>query len=431
MKKGIWFVILAVLMIAALVACTPADNTGDGEGDEEPPMPTTIDLIVNSESDYTIVYDDSDATIKAEVEAFVKRLDQKFFLTVKAVGLSEAEDDYGHEIVIGDARASGKTVLEQLKGGDFAMCVVEDDWVLCASNSRLYAYLFDVLFSEAFAGYRDGNLTLSSENNFFYLDSDLSGTNYVEYLKKRKTEGSALIEKIFEYCTFTAEDGTTLPYRLYVPYDYDPTKDYPVLIVLHGAGQRGTDNLGGVKHMLPQMYAHENTPMAEAIVFCPQCPAAPNQWVDTPWAKGNYSVDDVPMSNELEAVLELLDEIEEEYSTDPDRYYVTGLSMGGFGTWDLLMRYPDKFAAGVPICGGADPSYADVLRDVPIFTVHSTDDPTVPAKGTQEMVKALRDAGSTVLKYQELEGMGHGVWNWTAENIEVWKWLFEQKLSDR
>ena len=85
MKKGIWFVILAVLMIAALVACTPADHTQDGEGEEEPPMPTTIDLVVNGESDYTIVYDDSDATIKAEVEAFVKRLDQKFFLAVQAV----------------------------------------------------------------------------------------------------------------------------------------------------------------------------------------------------------------------------------------------------------------------------------------------------------------------------------------------------------
>lgn len=431
MKKGIWLIILVVLAITAFVACTPADHTQDGEGKQDPPAPATIDLIVDFVSDYTIVYDDSDAVIKAQVQAFVKKLDNDFFVTLKAVGVSEAEDDYGHEIVIGNVRESGKALQKELQGGDFAMCVVEDDWVLCASNSRLYAYLFDVLFSESFAGYRNGNLTLSSEKNFFYHDSELCNTNYVEYLKTRKTEGSALIEKIFEYCTFTAEDGTTLPYRLYVPYEYDPAKDYPVLIVLHGAGQRGTDNLGGVKHMLPAMFAHKDTPLAEAIVICPQCPDAPNQWVDTPWAKGNYSVDDVPISNELEAVLELLEQLENDYMTDPDRYYVTGLSMGGFGTWDLLMRYPGMFAAGVPICGGADPSYAAVLRDVPIFTVHSTDDPTVPAKGTQEMVNALKNAGSTVLRYQELEGMGHGVWNWTAENIDVWKWLFEQNLADR
>jgi predicted peptidase len=137
------------------------------------------------------------------------------------------------------------------------------------------------------------------------------------------------------------------------------------------------------------------------------------------------------MSNELAAVMELLYAIEDEFSTDDNRYYVTGLSMGGFGTWDLLMRYPEVFAAGVPICGGADPSYAEVLKDVPIYTVHSTDDPTVPVMGTQAMVKALKEAGSLLIFYEELEGFGHGVWNWTAEQADIWEWLFTQNLSFR
>jgi predicted peptidase len=127
----------------------------------------------------------------------------------------------------------------------------------------------------------------------------------------------------------------------------------------------------------------------------------------------------------------LLYAIEDEFSTDDNRYYVTGLSMGGFGTWDLLMRYPEVFAAGVPICGGADPSYAEVLKDVPIYTVHSTDDPTVPVIGTQAMVKALKEAGSLLIFYEELEGFGHGVWNWTAEQADIWEWLFTQNLSFR
>ena len=168
----------------------------------------------------------------------------------------------------------------------------------------------------------------------------------------------------------------------------------------------------------------------QAIVICPQCPEG-NQWVDTPWGRGNYSVDKVPISNELNAVMELLYEIEETYTTDFNRYYVTGLSMGGFGTWDLLMRYPNIFAAGVPICGGADPSYAETLKNVPIYTVHSTDDPTVPVFGTQEMVKALKDAGNWRMIYKELEGFGHGVWNWTAEQKDIWEWLFAISMAYR
>jgi predicted peptidase len=248
----------------------------------------------------------------------------------------------------------------------------------------------------------------------------------VEYLKQRNTVTRELVEELFEYATFTASDGTTLPYRLYVPYEYDPDKEYPVLVVLHGAGERGTDNKGNIFHMLHDMFSHADTPLSEAIIIAPQCPGAPNQWVDTPWVNGNYSVDRVSMSNELSAVLELLWEIEDEFSTDDDRYYITGLSMGGFGTWDMIMRYPDVFAAAVPICGGADPSYAAEICDMPIYTVHGSADPTVPVAGTRAMVEALKALGCPII-YQELEGEGHGVWNWAAQNADVWEWLFSQK----
>ncbi|MBE6661360.1 MAG: hypothetical protein E7605_08180 [Ruminococcaceae bacterium] len=439
MFKKILLLVLSLTMMLVLGACQPAPDQPDitppdsNPPEDNPPednAPDVIDLIVDSASDYTIVYDDSDPIIKAQVEAFVKRMDNNYFVAFHSVGISEAESDYGHEIVIGDMRASGREAAKQLKGGDFSISVVDDDLVMCASSSRQYAYLFDVFAAEFLVNYDDGKLSISSEQNFLYSDSEWSSMTYFEYLS-RKGVSSALIEQIFEYRSFTAEDGTTLPYRLYVPYEYDESKEYPVLIVLHGAGQRGTDNLGGIKYILPQMLAHKNTPAAEAIIICPQCPEAPNQWVDTPWAHGNYSVDKVKISNELAAVMELLYAIEDEFSTDDNRYYVTGLSMGGFGTWDLLMRYPDVFAAGVPICGGADPSYAEVLKDVPIYTVHSTDDPTVPVMGTQAMVKALKEAGSLLIFYEELEGFGHGVWNWTAEQADIWEWLFTQNLSFR
>ncbi|MBQ7397605.1 MAG: hypothetical protein IJW09_02120, partial [Clostridia bacterium] len=339
MFKKILLLVLSLTMMLVLGACQPAPDQPDitppdsNPPEDNPPVdnaPDVIDLIVDSASDYTIVYDDSDPIIKAQVEAFVKRMDNNYFVAFHSVGISEAESDYGHEIVIGDMRASGREAAKQLKGGDFSISVVEDDLVMCASSSRQYAYLFDVFAAEFLVNYDDGKLSISSEQNFLYSNSEWSSMTYFEYLSK-KGVSSALIEQIFEYRSFTAEDGTTLPYRLYVPYEYDESKEYPVLIVLHGAGQRGTDNLGGIKYILPQMLAHKNTPAAEAIIICPQCPEAPNQWVDTPWAHGNYSVDKVKISNELAAVMELLYAIEDEFSTDDNRYYVTGLSMGGFG----------------------------------------------------------------------------------------------------
>jgi predicted peptidase len=136
-------------------------------------------------------------------------------------------------------------------------------------------------------------------------------------------------------------------------------------------------------------------------------------------------VDALKMSNELNAVLELLWEIEDKYSLDDNRYYISGLSMGGFGTWDMIMRNPDLFAAAVPICGGADPHYAEKICDMPIYTVHGSVDPLVPVSGTRAMVDALKVAGSPVI-YRELEGEEHGVWNWAAQNADLWEWLFSQ-----
>ena len=438
MFKKILLLVLSLAMMLVLISCQPTpDEPMDLPSDEETPdpqppeetTPDVIDLIVDGASDYTIVYDDSDAIIKSQVEAFVKKMDNNYFVTFTAVGILGAEADYGHEIVIGEVRASGRAQAQKLGVSDFSISVVDDDLVLCASGSRLYAYLFDVFAAEFLVGYDDGKLTVSSEQNFLYSTSAYRDTSYFERLSRHGVTRE-LMEEIFEYHTFTAEDGTTLPYRMYVPFDYDEDKEYPVLILLHGAGERGTDNKGNIHHMLHEMFAHPDTPLAEAIVIAPQCPAAPNQWVDTPWANGNYSVDKVNMSNELYAVLELLWEIEDEYSTDDDRYYIAGLSMGGFGTWDMIMRYPDLFAAAVPICGGADPAYAEAICDMPIYTVHGSADTTVPVAGTRALVEALKAQGSTVI-YTELEGEGHGVWNWTAQNADVWEWLFSQKLSDR
>lgn len=425
-KRILWVVLTLVIILTLTVACKTPDGPSGDEGTKEP---YTLDVIVNGVADYTIVYDDSDDMVKKQVEAFVKKMDNNYFITFTAVGISKAEADYGHEIVIGAVRECGRAAEAKLKGADFSISIENDDIVLVSSSDRLYPYLFEVFAEEYFPAFDQGNLTISSDHNVLWSTSEYRGTTYFERLSKNGVTNE-LVEKIFEYHTFTSEDGTTLPYRMYVPYEYDESKEYPVLVVLHGAGERGTDNRANLEHMVRDMFSHPNTPLAEAIVIAPQCPQAPNQWVDTPWARGNYSVDALKMSNELNAVLELLWEIEDEFSTDDDRYYITGLSMGGFGTWDMIMRNPDLFAAAIPICGGADPAYAEEICDVPIYTVHSTDDTIVPVSGTQAMVKALKEAGSPVI-YKELEGHGHGVWNWAAQNADLWEWLFAQNKSLR
>lgn len=239
--------------------------------------------------------------------------------------------------------------------------------------------------------------------------------------------------RIFNSCTFTAEDGTNLPYRIYIPFDYDSSKKYPVLTVLHGAGERGTDNVIQLRHMLEDMFNLESTPLIDAIVICPQCPPN-NQWVDTPWENGNYSTDTVKESNEIKAVLELIESVENKYSVDSSRLYLMGVSMGGYGVWDIMSRHTEKFAAMIAICGGADTSMAERLKDKPIYAVHCKNDSIVPFSATFNMVNALLEKGSTSIFFDDpyADNTGYsdhsGAWEYTSRNPAIINWLFSQSL---
>jgi len=221
-------------------------------------------------------------------------------------------------------------------------------------------------------------------------------------------------------------DDTVLPYRLILPETYDASKTYPMLVFLHGAGERGNDNELQFFHCV--QYLHDNMP--ECIIVAPQCPTN-HQWVDTPWANGAYSIDAVPESNELKAVVELLQSLEEEFSVDSDRIYAAGLSMGGFGTWDLMMRHNDYFAAGIPVCGGGDPSQGEALKDTPLYVFHGDADTAVPISGSTQTVDAIKAAGGEKVEYVIYTGAGHGIWNNAFQTAGLLDKLLEQKLSDR
>jgi ubiquinone/menaquinone biosynthesis C-methylase UbiE/pimeloyl-ACP methyl ester carboxylesterase len=196
----------------------------------------------------------------------------------------------------------------------------------------------------------------------------------------------------------------TLNYLLFLPKDYGKKDSWPLMLFLHGAGERG-DNLELVKvHGPPKIV--ETDKDFPFILVSPQSP--PKRW----W-----------QPSELTA---LLDDVVAKYKVDEDRVYVTGLSMGGFGTWALAAYTPDRFAAIVPICGGGVPYRTRQFPHLPVWAFHGGKDSVVPAERSQEMVEALKklDGNAKLTVYPEA---GHNSWTETYGNPELYRWLLEQK----
>ena len=195
-------------------------------------------------------------------------------------------------------------------------------------------------------------------------------------------------------------------YLLYLPRDYSGNSGdrWPLILFLHGAGERGND-LERVKTQgLPKML--ELWRQFPFIVASPQCP--PRMSWSTPLLSA------------------LMSEVESRYLVDADRIYVTGMSMGGYATWSLALEYPDRFAAIAPVCGGGDPSMACRIMHLPVWAFHGARDYVVPLEETLDMVEALKECGGNVKVtiYPEAE---HDSWTQTYDNPELYQWLLHQK----
>lgn len=221
----------------------------------------------------------------------------------------------------------------------------------------------------------------------------------------------------------------SMPYRLFVPDSYDPNKTYPLVLFLHGAGERGTDNTIQVDGSRgARLWAEAvNQAAHPCFVLAPQCPAD-KQWVNTSWSIGSYSTGKVAMSAELKMVKDIIDSLMKSYKIDVNQLYITGLSMGGYGTWDFIVRYPDMFRAAIPICGAGDPTKAASIKNVNIWCFHSSDDGTVPVSGTRDMVNALNTVGGNV-KYTEYNDWGHSSWVPAYDNSGLVNWLFTDSVK--
>jgi predicted peptidase len=131
----------------------------------------------------------------------------------------------------------------------------------------------------------------------------------------------------------------------------------------------------------------------------------------------------------LRTALELLNMIEDNYPIDPDRIYVTGISMGGYAAWEALIRHPQRFAAAIPVCGGGDVSHADRVKNIPVWAFHGADDPVVPVECSRSMIKMIKNAGGQPL-YTEYPGAGHNSWDRAYAEPELLSWLFSQKRAE-
>lgn len=231
-------------------------------------------------------------------------------------------------------------------------------------------------------------------------------------------------ESIAEYYE-DEETGLTLPYRLIIPEIYDKKYSFPLVVFFHGAGERGFENERQLDHCVQQIADN----MPKAIILVPQC-SHKGQWVDTPWEDGSYSTDEIPESDELEAVMSLVGQIMQDYSIDKETVYAMGISMGGFAVWDVMIRHNDVFAAGVAVCGAGDPSKAEILKDTPMFVFHGTADDAVPVSGSTDMVEAIQAIGGTKAQYTEFYGAGHGIWGQVFNMRDLYSGIKKCKLSD-
>ena len=220
------------------------------------------------------------------------------------------------------------------------------------------------------------------------------------------------------------EGNDTLPYRLYHSQKAD-TEALPLVIFLHGAGERGNDNCMQLKHCIKYFLDDTVTSRYPFLLMIPQCPNG-KRWVNTDWSLSEHTMDSVPTA-ELHGVMAVRDSLVDVGAVDSSRVYICGISMGGFGTWDALQRWPEKFAAAIAICGGGDPAYAEAMKDIPIYIFHGLQDGIVMPSRSIQMYDALLDAGNeeaVLVTYPEL---GHGCWDEAFSTPGLLGWMFGKK----
>ncbi len=222
-------------------------------------------------------------------------------------------------------------------------------------------------------------------------------------------------------------DATDLNYRLFRPQNVVPGQSYPLVVFLHGAGERGSDNQAQLKHSVHEFVRPERQQKYPCFVIAPQCPKDA-KWVEIDWSqKSGEGSFDTATSPIVDSVVQLIDVMLDSEPIDSARVYFAGLSMGGYGSWYAAAKWPQKIAAVIPVCGGGDPSWADRYNGVAIWALHGQVDRAVPVVRSREMVSAIARVGhAPEVRYTEYPGVDHDSWTQTFVRDDVFAWLFAQ-----
>lgn len=312
----------------------------------------------------------------------------------------------------------------------FIVTATDDGFGLAPHSVELYAKWLTAKKDAELHMYARGN------HGFGMKKQNLPTDNWIErfyewlgvqgLLTKKKQEDPALA--VYQKKEFLYK-GNTLPYRILYPENFDPSKKYPLLLFLHGAGERGKDNEKQLVHGSRLFISEENRKKFPAIVLVPQCPKE-SFWASTKIDRSvqpykiefDYTVDP---TWPLVAANELVKQIIREGSVDPTKVYITGLSMGGMGTFESVYRYPDLYAAALPICGGGDALHYDKrIRKTAFWVFHGAADAVVNVKLSQEMVEKLKSLKAEV-KYSEYPGVNHNSWDNAFAESDFLSWMLK------
>lgn len=231
------------------------------------------------------------------------------------------------------------------------------------------------------------------------------------------------------------QDTDTLPYRILLPEDYDTTKKYPLLLFLHGGGERGSDNSKQLTHGAQLFLTDSIRKQYPAIVVFPQC-ALNSYWsnvVQVRDDRGNrtfhFQQGGEP-SKSMQLLLQLVPLLKSTYRLDENRLYIGGLSMGAMGTYELVRRMPKTFAAAIAICGGAHPQTAKGLKNTAWWVFHGAEDAVVPPAFSEAMVQALKKEHASV-RFTLYPGVNHNSWDNAFAEKDLFPWLFGQRRTGR
>lgn len=232
----------------------------------------------------------------------------------------------------------------------------------------------------------------------------------------------------YQKCVYVDSNNTQLPYRMLKPENIKDGDKYPLVVFLHGSGERGDDNEKQLTYGASVFSNPANADKFPAFVIFPQCKE--KAWTDkiSPemFMPGSSTP---PESKSEEAVMELIANVIENNPIDQNRIYIVGISMGGIAAYDLVCRYPSVFTAAIPICGAVNPDRLSDAKDVKFLIFHGEDDDEVPSFCSREAYKALSAAGADV-DYIEFAGIGHECWSSAFNYPTLLSWLFSKSKDN-